>query len=248
MAAQLNNQKVSRRALVTGGTRGIGKAIALALKAQGHKVVVFYIGNEETAQKFTQETGIAAVKCDVSKYEQCVEAIKQAEAILGGNIEILVNNAGITRDAMLHKLDADKFAEVIINNLLSVGYMSKCVIQAMRDNKFGRIISMSSINAHGAAGQTNYSAAKAGIEGFTKALALESARLGITVNAVAPGYTNTEMVAAMPKEALDAVVAKVPAQRLAEVSEIARVVLFLAEDDSSFITGQVIGVNGALRV
>ncbi|KIE04454.1 Acetoacetyl-CoA reductase [Candidatus Jidaibacter acanthamoeba] len=239
---------MGRRALVTGGTRGIGKAIAMALKAAGHKVAVVYAGSDDLAKKLEQETGIKTFKLDVSNYNQCVEGVAKAEEYLGGNVEILVNNAGITRDAMMHKLSYEDWKAVIDTNLSSVFNMSKSVIQKMRDSKFGRIISMSSVNANGMMGQTNYSAAKAGIEGFTKALALESARAGITVNAVAPGYISTEMVAAMPKEALDAIVAKVPMQRLGNVEEIARVIAFLADDASGFITGTVIPVNGALRV
>ncbi len=237
-----------RRALVTGGTRGIGKATALALKAAGYNVAVVYAGNDDLAKKLEQETGIKAFKWSVADYNQCAEGILKAEEHLGGNIEILVNNAGITRDAMMHRLSNEDWRAVIDTNLSSVFNMSRSVIQKMRDNKFGRIISMSSVNAHGMMGQTNYSAAKAGIEGFTKALALESARAGITVNAIAPGYINTEMVAAVPKEALDAIIAKVPAQRLGDVGEIARTIVFLADDASGFITGAVIPVNGGLRV
>lgn len=236
-----------RRVLITGGTRGIGASIAEAFKNAGYKVAVSYAGNDAAAQAFEKQTGIKPFKWDVSNFNACQAGIKQAEEYLGGNIEILVNNAGITRDGMMHKMPDNNWYDVINNNLSSVFNMSRNVIDQMRTNKFGRIISMSSVNANGMMGQTNYSAAKAGIEGFTKALALESARSGITVNAVAPGYVNTEMVAAMPAEALEKIVSKVPMGRLGEADEIARTILFLAQDNSAFITGTVIAVNGGLR-
>lgn len=239
---------MSRRVVVTGGTRGLGAAISLAFKEAGYKVCAIYAGNEDAAKKFEKENGISTIKADISDYNQCLDAVKTAEEILSGNIEVLINNAGITRDSMMHKMNVDAWDAVIKTNLSSVFYMSKSVIEKMRAEKFGRIINMSSVNANGMMGQTNYSAAKAGIEGFTKALALESARSGITVNAIAPGYMNTEMVAAVPKEALDAIISKVPAQRLGEASEIARAALFLADDLSGFINGIVLPVNGALRV
>jgi acetoacetyl-CoA reductase len=239
---------MNRRALVTGGTRGIGASIAKELKRLGYKVAATYAGNDEAAQKFSQETGIKVYKWNVANYEECVAGIIKIENDLGGNIEVLVNNAGITRDGMLHKTTAENWDAVIHTNLSSVFNMTRCVIEKMRENKFGRVISLSSVNAQGAAGQTNYSAAKAGIEGFTKTLALEGARNGITANAVAPGYIGTEMVAAMPPEVLEKVVAKVPVGRLGEPEEIARVVAFLADDASGFITGAVIPVNGGLRV
>jgi acetoacetyl-CoA reductase len=239
---------MNRRALVTGGTRGIGASISKELKRLGYKVTATYAGNEEAAQKFSQETGIKVYKWNVANYEECVAGIAKIENDLGGNIEVLVNNAGITRDGMLHKTTVENWDAVIHTNLSSVFNMTRCVIEKMRENKFGRVVSLSSVNAQGAAGQTNYSAAKAGIEGFTKTLALEGARNGITANAVAPGYIGTEMVAAMPPEALEKIVAKVPAGRLGEPEEIARVVAFLADDASGFITGAVIPVNGGLRV
>lgn len=239
---------MTRRALVTGGTRGIGKETALALQAAGHKVAVIYAGNDKAAQEFDQISGIKAFKWDASNFDECTKGIAAVEAHLGGNIEILVNNAGITRDAMMHKMPAENWDIVIKTNLSSVFYMSRAVIEKMRENKFGRIINMSSVNANGILGQTNYAAAKAGIEGLTKSMALEGARSGITANAIAPGYIGTEMVAAMPQEALDKIVSKVPVGRLGEASEIARTVVFLADDNSGFITGAVIPVNGGLRV
>jgi len=237
-----------RRALVTGGTRGIGKAAAVALKAAGYNVAVVYAGNDKAAQEFESETGIKSFKWDVSDFKACTSGVALVEAHLGGNIEVLVNNAGITRDSMCHKMPVESWDMVIKTNLSSVFYMSRSVIEKMRESKFGRIISISSINAHGAAGQVNYAAAKAGIEGLTKTLALEGARAGITANAVAPGYVGTEMVAAMPPEVLEKIVAKVPTGRLGDAAEIARTIVFLAADESSYINGDVIAVNGALRV
>lgn len=236
-----------RRAVVTGGTRGIGAAISQTLHNAGYKVCAVYAGNDEAAKKFADKTGVKVLKCDVSKYIECAEAILKIEEMLGGNVEILVNNAGITRDGMMHKMSAENWSAVIETNLNSVFNMSRCVIEKMRESKFGRVISMSSVNANGQAGQTNYAAAKAGIEGFTKSLALEGAKYGITANAIAPGYINTEMVAAMPAEILEKIVSKVPVGRLGHVEEIARTVLFLAADEAAFITGSVIAINGGLR-
>lgn len=234
-------------ALVTGGTRGIGAAIAKALKSAGCNVAATYAGNDDAAKKFEQETGIKTFKWNVASYDECEKGVKQVEAAMGGTIDILVNNAGITRDGMMHKMTPANWNDVISTNLSSAFNMCRCVIEKMREKKFGRIISMSSVNANGMMGQTNYSAAKAGIEGFTKALALESAKSGITVNAVAPGYINTEMVAAVPEEALKGIIAKVPVQRLGEAEEIARTIVFLADEKSGFITGTVVAVNGGLR-
>lgn len=239
---------MKRRAIVTGGTRGIGKAIAMALHADGYHVAAIYAGNDEAARKLESETGIKTFKINVADYQQCADGIAKIESMWGDNTEIVVNCAGITRDAMLHKLSFEHWQEVILTNLGSVFNTSRAVITKMREKKFGRIVSMSSVNANGMMGQTNYSASKAGIEGFTKALALESARAGITVNAIAPGYINTEMVAAVPKEALDGIIAKVPVQRLGNAEEIARTVRFLVDDDAGFITGVVVPVNGGLRV
>ncbi len=238
---------MTRRAIVTGGTRGIGAAISKALKGAGYNVCAIYAGNDEAAKKFENETGIKTLKCNVANYNECAEGFKKAEGILGGSCEVLVNNAGITRDGMMHKMTPEHWNDVITTNLSSAFNTSRCVIEKMRENKWGRIISMSSVNANGMMGQTNYAAAKAGIEGFTKSLALEGARAGITVNAIAPGYINTDMVAAVPEEALKGIIAKVPVQRLGEASEIARTVCFLADDTAGFITGTVISVNGGLR-
>lgn len=239
---------MSRRTLVTGGTRGIGAAIAKALKNAGYNVVVTFAGNEKAAKEFEAQAGIKTFKWNVANFKECIEGIKNVESYLEGNVEVLINNAGITRDSMMHKMTEENWSDVICTNLNSVFNMSRLVIERMRDSKFGRIISMSSVNANGMLGQTNYAAAKAGIEGFTKSLALESAKLGITVNAIAPGYINTEMVAAIPKEALEKIIARIPVGRLGDVSDIARVAMFLASDEASFITGTVIPVNGALRV
>lgn len=238
----------SRRVLVTGGTRGIGAAIAQQFKNAGYSVAVTYAGNDEAAKAFESKTGIKTFKWNVGNFNECQEGVRKVEEALGGNIEILVNNAGITRDGMMHKMTPENWTDVITTNLGSVFNMSRSVIEKMRDNKFGRIISMSSVNAHGQLGQTNYAAAKAGIEGFTKSLALEGAKSGVTVNAIAPGYIGTEMVGAMPQEVLDKIVARVPTGRLGEPDEIARTALFLASDQSGFITGTVVAVNGGLRV
>ncbi|MCW5677843.1 MAG: acetoacetyl-CoA reductase [Xanthobacteraceae bacterium] len=237
---------MARVALVSGGTRGIGAAIAKALKAAGYKVAANYAGNDEAAAKFKNETGISVFKWDVSSFDACSEGIKKVEAELGP-VEILVNNAGITRDAMLHRMTADQWNAVITTNLNSLFNMCRPVIEGMRARKFGRIINISSINGQkGQMGQTNYSAAKAGDIGFTKALAQESAKAGITVNAICPGYINTEMVQAVPKEVLEkSILPTIPVGRLGEPEEIARCVVFLAGDDAGFITGSTMTVNGA---
>ncbi len=240
--------KNQRRVLVTGGTRGIGKQIALAFKENGDNVVVGYANNVETAQKFEKEHGIKTFKWDVSDFKQCQSIISKIKEALGGEIEILINNAGITRDKMLHKQEYDNWLQVISSDLTSVFNMSRLVIENMRTAQYGRIINISSVNANGAVGQTNYSAAKAGIEGFTKSLALESAKLGITVNAIAPGYIETEMVSAVPKDILESIIAKVPANRLGKAEEIAQTALFLASPPASFITGAIIPVNGGLHM
>jgi acetoacetyl-CoA reductase len=234
-----------RVALVTGGTRGIGAAIAKALKAAGYKVAAGYAGNDEAAQKFKAETGIPVYKWTVASYEDCVQALKQIEADLGP-VDVLVNNAGITRDAMLHRMKPEQWTEVINTNLNSLFNMCRPLIEGMRARKFGRIINISSINGQkGQMGQTNYSAAKAGEIGFTKALALESAKSGITVNAIAPGYINTEMVQAVPKDVLEKnILPLIPLGRLGEPEEIARCVVFLASDDAGFITGSTLTANG----
>ena len=236
---------MARVALVTGGTRGIGAAISKALKAAGYKVAANYGGKDEAAQKFKAETGIAVFKWDVSSFEACADGISQIEAALGP-VEVLVNNAGITRDTMLHRMRPEQWRQVIDTNLGSLFNMCRPVIEGMRERKFGRIVNISSINGQkGQMGQVNYSAAKAGELGFTKALAQESARAGITVNAICPGYINTEMVQAVPREVLEKnIIPQIPVGRLGEPEEIARVVVFLASDDAGFITGSTLTANG----
>jgi len=236
---------MARVAVVTGGTRGIGAAISKALKAAGYRVAANYGGNDEAAQKFKSETAIPVYKWDVSSYEACVEGLKQVEADLGP-VEVLVNNAGITRDAMFHRMKPEQWTAVINTNLNSLFNMCRPVIEGMRARRFGRIVNISSINGQkGQIGQSNYSAAKAGDLGFTKALAQENARNGITVNAVCPGYINTEMVQAMPREVLEkSILPHIPVGRLGEPEEIARCVLFLVSEEAGFITGSTLTANG----
>jgi acetoacetyl-CoA reductase len=237
---------MARVAVVTGGTRGIGAAISKALKAAGYNVAATYAGNDEAAQKFKAETGIAVYKWDVASFDACAAGIKQVEADIGP-VDVLVNNAGITRDAQLHRMTLEQWQAVINTNLGSLFNMSRNVIEGMRARKFGRIINISSINGQkGQFGQTNYSAAKAGDIGFTKALAQEGAKSGITVNAIAPGYINTEMVQAVPKDVLEkSILPTSPIGRLGEPEEIGRCVVFLASDDAGLITGSTLTVNGA---
>ena len=233
-----------RVALVTGGTRGIGAAIAKSLKAAAYNVAANYGGNDEAAQKFKAETGIPVYKWDVSSFEACAAGVKQVEAELGP-IDVLVNNAGITRDGAFHKMTLEQWNAVINTNLGSLFNMTRQVIEGMRARKFGRVINISSVNGQkGQFGQVNYSAAKAGDIGFTKALALETANKGITVNAVAPGYTDTEMVRAVNEDVLARIVAGIPVGRLGKAEEIAACVSFLAREDASFITGACLTVNG----
>lgn len=236
---------MTRTALVTGGTRGIGAAISKALKAAGYNVAASYAGNNEAAAKFKAETGIAVYKWDVASFDACADGVKKVEAEIGA-IDVLVNNAGITRDTPFHKMTLDQWNAVINTNLGSLFNMSRQVIEGMRARKFGRIINISSINGQkGQFGQVNYSASKAGDIGFTKALALETARGGITVNAICPGYINTEMVQAVPKDVLDQkILPLIPANRLGEPEEIARAVVFLAAEEAGFITGSTLSVNG----
>ena len=241
-------QKNQRRVLVTGGTRGIGKQIAITFKENGDSVAVGFANNVEAAAEFEKQHGIKTFRWDASDFQQCQTVLPQICQALGGDIQVLVNNAGITKDKMLHKQEKDNWDKVISNNLTSVFNMSRLVIEGMRTLQYGRIINISSVNAHGAPGQTNYAASKAGIEGFTKSLALESAKLGITVNAIAPGYVDTEMVSAVPAEILHAIISKVPANRLGKADEIAQTALFLASNGASFITGAVIPVNGGLHM
>jgi len=234
-----------RVALVTGGTRGIGEAICKALQAAGYKVAANYGGNDEAAQKFKAATGIAVYKWDVSNFEACAAGIKKVESDLGP-IEVLVNNAGITRDAMFHRMKPEQWNEVITTNLGSLFNVTHQVFSGMRDRKFGRVINISSINGQkGQMGQVNYSAAKAGELGFTKALAQEGARAGITVNAICPGYIATDMVKAMSQEVLQkSVLPQIPIGRLGEPEEIGRCVVFLASEDAGLITGATLTANG----
>ena len=235
---------MARVAVVTGGTRGIGGAISLALEKAGHKVAAVYAGNDQAAAAFTKETGIPAYKFDVSDYKACEDGVKRIASELGP-IEVLVNNAGITRDAVLHRMTPEQWGAVIQTNLTSCFNMCRLVIDSMRERGFGRIVNIGSINGQaGQYGQVNYAAAKSGIHGFTKALAQEGASKGITVNAIAPGYIDTDMVRAVPSHVLEKIVARIPVGRLGLADEIARTVLFLACDEGAFITGSTISVNG----
>jgi acetoacetyl-CoA reductase len=235
---------MARTALVTGGTRGIGASISKALKAAGYTVAASYAGNDDAAAKFKAETGIAVYKWDVSDFDSCAAGVAKVEDEIGP-IDVLVNNAGITKDGFFHKMTKDQWRAVIGTNLDSLFNMTRPVIEGMRARSFGRIIVISSINGQkGQMGQVNYSASKAGDIGFVKALAQESANKGITVNAVCPGYIMTDMVAAMPPEALAKIAAGIPAGRLGNPDEIARAVVFLASDDAGFITGSTLSANG----
>ncbi|WP_440958010.1 beta-ketoacyl-ACP reductase [Oceanicaulis sp. LC35] len=233
-----------RTALVTGGTRGIGRAISVALKNAGYAVGANYCGNDSVAAQFTEETGIPAFKWSVADYNACAEGIRQVEEALGP-VDILVNNAGITRDAPFHKMTPEQWREVIDTNLNGVFNMTHPVWPGMRDRGFGRVITISSINGQkGQFAQANYSASKAGDLGFTRALAQEGARKGVTVNAICPGYVATEMVMAVPEEIRNQIISTIPAGRLGEPEEIARCVVFLASDEASFITGATLTANG----
>ncbi|MCW5731584.1 MAG: acetoacetyl-CoA reductase [Alphaproteobacteria bacterium] len=235
---------MARVALVTGGTRGIGAAISKGLKAAGYKVAANYAGNDERAQAFAKETGIAVFKFDVANFEACKNGVAQVVSQLGP-VDVLVNNAGITRDGVLHRMSHDQWQAVIDTNLGSCFNMCRAVIDSMRERGFGRIVNIGSINGQGGQyGQVNYAAAKSGIHGFTKALAQEGAAKGITVNAIAPGYIDTDMVAAVPANVLEKIVAKIPVGRLGKAEEIARGVLFLVADDAGFITGSTVSING----
>lgn len=231
-------------AVVTGGTRGIGLEISKALINEGYKVAAVYHGNEEAAQKFRDETGGMAIKFDVADFGACEKGIAEIEVELGP-VAVLVNNAGITKDGTLHKMSPENWHAVIETNLTSCFNMSRAVITGMRERGYGRIINISSINGQkGQFGQTNYSAAKAGMIGFTKALALESAAKGITVNAICPGYIETEMTGAMRQEVLDSIIRQIPAARMGQPEEIAALVNFLASDKAAFITGATMSANG----
>ncbi|MDA4845687.1 beta-ketoacyl-ACP reductase [Hoeflea poritis] len=236
---------MSRVAIVTGGTRGIGAAISVGLKEAGYNVAANYAGNDEKANAFKDETGIPVYKWDVSDYQSCVDGIAKVEADLGP-VEVLVNNAGITRDTMFHKMTPENWTDVINTNLTGLFNMTHPVWPGMRDRGFGRVINISSINGQkGQMGQVNYSSAKAGDLGFTKSLAQEGAAKGITVNAICPGYIGTEMVRAVPEKVLnERILPLIPVGRLGEPEEIARCVVFLASDDAGFITGSTISANG----
>jgi len=235
---------MARVALVTGGTRGIGAAISVALKAAGRTVVASYAGNDAAAAAFTQETGIPHIKFDAGDYAACEAAVKQMQAE-HGPIEILVNNAGITRDTTMSKMTRDMWDAVLDTNLGSCFNLCKLTFDSMRAAKFGRVVNIGSINGQaGQYGQVNYAAAKSGIHGFTKALAQEGARFGITANAIAPGYVDTEMVRAVPPDVLTKIIARIPMGRLGHAEDIARGVVFLTADDGDFITGSTLSING----
>jgi acetoacetyl-CoA reductase len=235
---------MARVAVVTGGTRGIGEAISVMLKGKGYKVAANYAGNDERARAFTEKHGIPAFKFDVSKFDECKTGIARIEAEVGP-VDVLVNNAGITRDGTIHRMDHDMWQEVIDTNLGSCFNMCRCVIDGMRERKFGRIVNVGSINGQGGQyGQVNYAAAKSGIHGFTKALAQEGARVNVTCNAIAPGYIDTDMVAAVPANVLEKIVARIPVGRLGHADEIARGVVFLVADEAGFVTGSTLSING----
>ncbi len=235
---------MSRVAVVTGGTRGIGEAISARLKDQGYNVVATYAGNDKSAADFTERSGIPAYKFDVSNFAECQSAVKNIESEVGP-IDVLVNNAGITRDGTMHRMDFDQWNSVVQTNLSSCFNMSRCVIEGMREREFGRIVNIGSINGQaGQYGQVNYAAAKSGIHGFTKALAQEGATKGITVNAIAPGYVLTDMVRAVPEKVLEKIIATIPVGRLGDPDDIARGVIFLVADNAGFITGSTVDING----
>jgi acetoacetyl-CoA reductase len=235
---------MARVAIVTGGTRGIGEAISLALKDQGLTVAANYAGNDERARAFTERTGIKAYKWDVADFDACIAGVQQIESELGP-VDVLVNNAGITRDGTMKRMTRQAWDDVIDTNLGGCYNMAKAVWDGMNSRKYGRIVNIGSINGQaGQYGQVNYAAAKSGIHGFTKALAQEGARAGITVNAIAPGYIDTDMVAAVPEDVLQKIVAKIPVGRLGKAEEIARGVTFLCAEEGGFITGSTLSING----
>lgn len=235
---------MGRVALVTGGTRGIGAAVCKALKGAGYNVAANYGGNDDAANAFKSETGIPVFKWDVGDHEACAEGVTAVENEVGP-VEVLVNNAGVSRDATLHKMTDEQWSTVIRTNLDSVFNMSRPVINGMRERGFGRIISIASINGQqGMMGLSNYCAAKAGMIGFTRAVALEGARKGITANAIAPGYVATDLLAGVPEKVMDAIVGQIPVGRLGEAEEVARCVVFLAADEAAWITGTTLTING----
>jgi len=235
---------MARVAVVTGGTRGIGCAISVALKDAGYRVAAVYASDDKAAQQFKDDAGIPVFKFNVADFAACSDGVKAIEAVLGP-VEILINNAGITRDTTMHRMSFDQWNAVIQTNLASCFNMSRQVIEGMRTRGFGRIVNIGSINGQaGQFGQANYAAAKAGMQGFTKALAQEGAARGITVNVVAPGYVETDMVHAVPPDVLEKIVARIPVGRLGKPEEIARAVLFLVADESGFITGSTLSING----
>ena len=235
---------MARVAIVTGGTRGIGEAISVALKDMGMNVAANYAGNEQRAKEFTERTGIPAYKWDVADFDACQDGVRQVEADLGP-VDVLVNNAGITRDGTMRKMGRAQWDEVIDVNLGGCFNMAKAVFDGMTGRKYGRIVNIGSINGQaGQYGQVNYAAAKSGIHGFTKALAQEGARSGVTVNAIAPGYIDTDMVAAVPEDVLGKIVAKIPVGRLGKAEEIARGVAFLVDENAGFVTGSTLSING----
>ncbi|MGQ9371499.1 acetoacetyl-CoA reductase [Azospirillum sp. ST 5-10] len=235
---------MARVAVVTGGTRGIGEAICVTLKNAGYKVAANYAGNDEKAKEFSSRTGISVYKFDVSNFDACKDGCAKITAELGP-IEVLVNNAGITRDGVMHRMTYQQWEDVIHTNLSSCFNMCRNVIDGMRERGFGRIVNIGSINGQaGQYGQVNYAAAKSGIHGFTKALAQESAAKGITVNAIAPGYIDTDMVRAVPANVLEKIVARIPVGRLGRAEEIAKAVLYLVDDENGFMTGSTLSING----
>lgn len=236
---------MAKIAIVTGGTRGIGEAISVGLKDAGYSVAATYAGNDERAKQFSDATGIPVYKFDVSDFGACQAGVKKIEEDLGGTVDVLVNNAGITRDGTLHRMEQEAWQAVIDTNLGSCFNMCRCVIDGMREKSFGRIVNIGSINGQaGQYGQVNYAAAKSGIHGFTKALAQEGAGKNVTVNAIAPGYVDTDMVRAVPEAVLEKIIAKIPVGRLGKAEDIARTVAFLVADDAGFITGSTVSVNG----
>ena len=236
---------MGRVAVVTGGTRGIGARVAVELKEAGHKVAATYAGNEERAREFSEKNGIPAYKFDVGSFEECQKGFAQIAEDLGGPIEILINNAGITRDGVLHNMTPEQWQDVIQTNLSGCFNACRAVIGGMRESGFGRIVNVGSVNGQaGQYGQVNYAAAKSGIHGFTTALAQEGARSHITVNAIAPGYVDTDMVRAVPEKVLEKIITRIPAGRLGRAHDIARGVMFLVAEDADFITGSTLSING----